>query len=101
LGVVDKIREEPQCKACIILQEMLQREIADKNYYRNLALKAAGVIKEENDEFEQVRSWTPIRRIVTLSQARRAAELATRKEKTEEETLFEEKLNEAKEKAAI
>jgi hypothetical protein len=109
LGVVDKIKEEPQCKGCILYHEMLQREIADKNYYRQLALRNAGVIKSDEEVHIDKENWQPVRRPITLTQARRMAseykkneaELAKDRDKTDAEKLFEEQLNEAKKEASI
>lgn len=84
---------------------MYEREVADKNYYRGLILRRIGVTGEEDQTEIQKEDWLPIRKPVTLSQARRmaseASKLAKDKDLNDSEKLFQERLNEAKKATSV
>lgn len=97
-GITDTITgllSDPPCKECIILREWLEQERGKREYYEQLLLTKAGIIR--SNEVEDAVEYPTVHRISTMSSLRRMAQAemikASQNKKPEAVKKFEDALN--------
>src|SRR5690348_15678010 len=93
------IFKDPECQQCKLYREWLEYETAEKKKLQELLFQRVGLTTKSEAEYTED-EWPTIQKSITLSDLRRQLEhttriasLATKKEKTNAEELFERQLN--------
>lgn len=72
LGIEELITKD-RCKKCIALQETLEYERGQKEYFTKLLMARSGIIVETPDNEIELENYPSIRHSTTLSQLRKMA----------------------------
>jgi hypothetical protein len=91
---VSEIGEEEECKGCRILQDSLNYEREQKEYFAKLLMTKFGIIHTESEVEDDMESYPSIRHSTTLSMLRKMAATASRR-KSEESKEAREKFEAA------